>query len=84
MWNFTRIEPNTKKVMAFDNSGTKAVLAGLRPPLKRCELQLFFAGIRQAVRRFKAFHLGRLNVQFQHDWPEDKKITAHLIFLRKT
>ena len=26
MWNFTRIRRNTKKVMAFDNSGTKAVV----------------------------------------------------------
>ena len=25
MWNFTRIQRKTKKVMAFDNSGTKAV-----------------------------------------------------------
>ena len=50
----------------------------------RCELQLFFAGIRQAVRRLKAFHLGRLNMQFQQDWPKDKKIKALLIFWRKT
>ena len=26
MWNFTRIRHRTKKVMAFDNSGTKAVV----------------------------------------------------------
>ena len=29
-------------------------------------------------------HLGRLNVQFQQDWPKDKKITALLIFWLKT
>ena len=46
------------------------------PPPKRCELQLFLAGIRQAVRRLKAIDLGRLDMQFQHDWPKDKKITA--------
>ena len=52
MWNFTRIGPETKKVMAFDSSGAKAVWAyrlGTTP--KRCDLQLFLAGIRQAVRR---------------------------------
>ena len=45
-------------------------------------MQLFCAGIRQAVRRLKAIHLGRLNVQFQKDWPKDKKITALSIFWR--
>ena len=71
--------------MAFDNSGTKAVWAArLGNTPKRCELQLFLAGIRQVVRRQKAFHLGRLNIQFQQDWPKDKKITALSIFGRKT
>ena len=71
--------------MAFDSSGTKAVrAAGLRTTLKRCELQLFLAGIRQAVRRLKAIHLGHLNMQFQRDLLRDKKITALLIFCRKT
>ena len=51
------------------------------PPAQRCELQLVFAGIRQAIRRLKALHLGRLNMQFQHDWPKDKNITTPLIFL---
>ena len=41
---------------------------------RRCELQLFFAGIRQAVQRFKALQRGRLNMQFQQDWPKDKKL----------
>ena len=71
--------------MAFNNSDTKAVQAsriGSTP--KRCELQLFLAGFRQAIRRWKAIHLGRLNMQFQEDWPKDKKITALLIFWRKT
>ena len=71
--------------MAFDSSGTKAVwTARLGTTPKRCELQLFLAGIRQGVRRLKAFHLGRLNMQFQQDCPKDKKITALLIFWRKT
>ena len=52
MWNFTRIGPKTKKVMAFDSSSAKAVWAArLGNTPKRCELKLFLAGIRQAVRR---------------------------------
>ena len=71
--------------MAFDKSGAKAVWAAwLGNTPKRCELQLFHAGNRQAVRRYKANHLGRLNVQFQQDWPKNKKITALSIFWRKT
>ena len=31
------------------------------------------AGIRQAVWCLKALHLGHLNMQFQQDWPKDKK-----------
>ena len=57
---------------------------GLGPPPKKCELQLFFAAIQQPVRRLKALYLGRLNMQFQHDWPRDKKITALLIFCLKS
>ena len=57
---------------------------GLGPTPKRCELQLFLAGIRQALRRLKALHFGRLNMQFQQDWPKDKKITDLLIFWLKT
>ena len=66
-----------KEVMAFDSSGAMAVWAyplGTTP--KRCELQLFLAGIRQAVPRYRAFHLGHLNMQFQHDWPKDKKYSS--------
>ena len=47
-------------------------------------MQLFFAGIRQAIRRLKALHLGRLNMQFQQDWAKDKKSTALSILWRKT
>ena len=36
------------------------------------------------ARRQKAIHLGRLNMQFQHDWPKDKQITALLSFCLKT
>ena len=71
--------------MAYDSSGSKlSEQSGLGPPPKRCEFELFFAGIRQAVRRLKAIHLGRLDMQFQHDWPKDKKITALFIFWLKT
>ena len=63
MCNFTRIGHKTKKVMAFENFGNKAVWAArLGTTPKRCELQLFFAGITQAVRRFKALNLGHLNM----------------------
>ena len=50
--------------------------SGLQPLTKRCELSLIFAAIGQAVRRWKALSLGSLNMQFQQDWPKDKKITA--------
>ena len=39
---------------------------------------LSFSGNRQAVRRLKALHLGRLNIQFQQDWPKDKKLQLFL------
>ena len=51
---------------------------------KRCELPLFLAALGQAIRRWKALDLGSLDMQFQLDWPKDKKITALLIFCRKT
>ena len=63
--------------MTFDNSGTNAVWAAWLGTIpKRCELPLFFAGIRQAIRRWKALDLESLDMQFQQDWPKDKKITA--------
>ena len=61
--------------MAFDNSRTNAASAArLGTTSKKCELQLFFAEIAQAVRRWKALNLGSLNVQFQEHWPKDKKL----------
>ena len=68
--------------MAFDNSRTKAVLSastGLTP--KRCEPQLFMAALGKVIRFSKTLNLRILNMQFQHDWPKDKTITALLIFL---
>ena len=66
-----------KKVMAFDNSCTKAVSsASPEPTQKRCEPQLFSAAIGQVVRLWKALDLGSIIMQSQHDWPKDKKITA--------
>ena len=67
--------------MAFDNSSTKAVLsASPGPTPKRCEPQLFLAALGQVIRGSKALDLGSFNVQFQHNWPKDKKITALLFF----
>ena len=54
--------------MAFNNSGAnaaRAVRLGTTP--KRCELPLFFAGLRQALQRWKALDLGRSTMQFQQD-----------------
>ena len=68
--------------MAFDNSCTKAVLSaspGQTP--KRCEPQHFLATLGQVIRCSKALNPGSLNMQFQHDWPKDKKFTALLLFL---
>ena len=63
--------------MAFDKSGTNAVWAArLGTTPKRFELQLFFAGIGQATYCWKALGLGRLDVQFQEDWPKDKKYSS--------
>ena len=71
--------------MAFNNYGTKAVLsASPGPTPKRCELPLFLAALGQAVRSWKALDIRSLNLQFQQDWPKDKKITALLIFCLKT
>ena len=61
--------------MAFDNSGRNAVRAArLGTTPNRCELQLFFAVISQAICRLKALDLGSLNMQFQLDWPQVKKL----------
>ena len=68
--------------MAFDNSCTKAVLSALPGPTpNRCEPQLFLATLGQVIRCSKALDVGSLNMQFQHDWPKGKKMTALLIFL---
>ena len=68
--------------MAFDNSCTKAVLsASPGPTPERCEPQLFLAALRQVIRCSKALNVGSSNMQFQHNWPKDKKITALLLFL---
>ena len=39
-------------------------------------MQLFLAGIRQAIRRYKAIHLGRLNMQFQQEWQKEKNYSS--------
>ena len=61
--------------MAFDNSCTKAVLSALPGPTpKACEPQLFLAALGQVIRCSKDLDLGSLNMQFQHDWPKNKKL----------
>ena len=68
--------------MAFDNSGTKAVLsASPGPTPKRCEAQLFLASLGQVIRCSKAFDFGSLNMQFQHDWPKTKILQLFYFFL---
>ena len=61
--------------MAFDNSCTKAgSSASPGPTPKRCELQLFFAAHGRIVCRWKALGPGSSNMQFQQEWPKDKKL----------
>ena len=82
---FHQDRTSDKKVMAFDNSCTKAVLSaspGQTP--KRCDVPLFLAALGQAIRAWKALDLGNLNMQFQPDWPKDKQITALLSFCLET
>ena len=82
MWNFSRIGPKTKKLwLSIVQVQRPPEQPGLGPPPRRCELQLFLAGIRQAVRRLKAIHLGRLNMQFPQDCPKDKKLQVFQFFL---
>ena len=67
--------------MAFDNSCTKAVLsASPGPTPKRCEPQLFLAALGQVIRCSKSLDLGSLNMQFQHDWPKNKKLQLFSFF----
>ena len=71
--------------MAFDNSCTKAALsASPGPTPKRCEPQLLLAALGQVIRCLKAVDLGNLNMQFQHDWPKDKKLQLFYFFGLKT
>ena len=66
-----------KKVIALDNSCTKAVSsASPGPTPKRCEPQVFLATLGKVICCWKALDLGSLNLQFEHDWPKDKKITG--------
>ena len=68
--------------MAFDNFCTKAVLsASPGPTPKRCEPQLFLAALGQVIPCSKVFNLGSLNMQFQQDWPKDKKNYSSFNFL---
>ena len=67
--------------MAFDNSSTKAVSSASPGPIsKRCEVPLFLAALEQAVHGWKALDLGSLNMQFQQDWPKDKKLQLFKFF----
>ena len=51
---------------------------------KRCEPQLFLASLGQVIRCSKALNLGSLNMQFQHEWPKDKKLQLFYFFCLKT
>ena len=67
--------------MAFNNSCTKTVLsASPGPTTKRCELPLLLAALGQAVCGRKVLDLESLNMQFQHDWPKDKKLQLFNFF----
>ena len=67
--------------MALDNCCSKAVLSALPGPTpKRYEPELFLAALGQVICSLKVVDLGSLNMQFQHDWPKDKKLQL-LIFL---
>ena len=57
----------------------RAVWLGTTP--KRYEVQPFFIGIGQAIHCWKALGLGSLNIQFQQDWPKDKKNYSSFKFL---
>ena len=75
MWNFTKILSKTKKLwLSIITAQRLSEHPGLGPPPKRCEPQLFLAAIGQVVRLWKALDLGSLNVQFQQEWPKDKKL----------
>ena len=50
MWNFTRIGQEEKLWLLIIPTRRQSEQPGLRPPQKRCELQLFLAGIRQVIR----------------------------------
>ena len=80
MWNFTRIRQKTKKLWLSIIPARRQWPATTH---KRCELPLIFAAIGQAVRRWKALDLGSLNMQFQQDWPKDKKLQLFKFFTRK-
>ena len=76
--------------LIFRKEGTKAFLkrlafrhegSGLRPPTKG--VNYHFTAIGQAVRRWKALNLGSLSMQFQQDWPKDKKLQLFNFFKRK-
>ena len=83
MWNFTWIGCKTKKLwLSIILARRPSEQPGLGPPQKRCELPLFFAAIQQAVRRWEALDLKSLNMQFQQDWPKDKKLQL-FVFARK-
>ena len=71
------IGPKTKKLLlSIIPARSPSEQPSLEPPQKSCELQLFFAGSRHAIQRLKALQLGCLNMQFQQDWPKDRKITV--------
>ena len=74
-WNFTRIGPQTKKVMAFNNSCPKAVWAArLGTTPKRWEPPLFLAKIRQAVPALESSQSRTLKYAVSKELAKDKKL----------
>ena len=72
MWNFTRIGPKTKKlwlsiIPALRRSYQPRLAGQPQKGVNRNFSWLHF------IRCSKAVDLGSLNMQFQQDWPKDKK-----------
>ena len=84
MWNFTRIGPKTKELWLLIGpaQGRLSIPAWDHP--KKVWTATFLGRNSTSRTALKAFHLGHLDMEFQRDWPKDKKITALLIFWLKT
>ena len=74
MCNFTRTAHKTKRLwLSIIPARRPSEQPSLRPPQKGVNYHFSSPHFSQAVWRWKALNLGRLNMQFQQDWPKDKK-----------